>query len=440
VQPLRIALRNVVRHRKRTLLLGGAVAFGFFIFTLVNGFTGGLLDTVESNLANAFGGHIYVSGTEVSELGSEISVVRDTAYVDAALTVIKDQIASYNTRSAANASLIFGSKEETQFLVGVEIDQEAGFLDSLTFAEGDPEAFRATETGILLPTEMIEKLDLEVGESIIVKAPTINGQLSIGDFIITGSFQSQEDFGFAVGYTHIKSLNTLLDMEAGQFQTLNIYLKDLGEVEQATDALYAELGSLAPVVPRDIDTSSRDFALAFGLGGLISVDEADRWEGTKFDVTNVDDNLEGLNALVNVMNAIGLTIFLIIILIIMVGVMNSYRMVMIERTPEIGTMRAMGVQRGGIRNIFIWEAFFIAFGGAISGLILALLVMGGLGLIAFGPSDFSFFLDRGHLQFAITVPETLGNILLICVMSVASVLIPARAAARLKPAEALRAS
>ena len=440
MQPLRIALRNVVRHHKRTLLLGGAVAFGFFIFTLINGFTGGLLDTVESNLANAFGGHIYVSGTEVSEQGSEISVVRDTAYVDAALTVIKDRIASYNTRSAANASLIFGSKEETQFLVGVEIDQEVRLLEGLTFVEGDPEAFRATETGILLPTETIEKLGLEIGERIIVKAMTINGQLNIGDFIVTGSFQSEEDFGFAVGYAHIEALNALINMGAGQYQTLNIYLKDLSEIAAATDAIYAELASLAKVVPRDQGDSGPDFALAFGLGGLPSVDEADRWGGTKFDVTNVNDNLEGLNALVNVMNTIGLVIFLIIILIIMVGVMNSYRMVMIERTSEIGTMRAMGVQRRGIRNIFIWEAFFIAFSGAITGLILALLTMGALGLIAFGPSDFSFFLDQGHLQFAITAPETLANILLICAMSVASVLIPARAAARLKPAEALRAS
>jgi putative ABC transport system permease protein len=440
VQSIRIALRNVTRQFRRTLLLGSAVAFGFFIFTLINGFTGGLLDTVEGNVASAFGGHIYVSGTEVSELGSELSVIRDTSVLEDALLVLEDSIASYNTRSSANASLIFSTKEETQFLVGVETAQEGAFLENITFVEGNAEAFLTTETGLLLPSNTLEKLGLEVGESVIVKATTINGQLNIADFIITGSITGQENFGFAVGYARIGALNALLDMEPGQYQTLSIDLEDLSLVEAATDILYQELDARAATVPRDADEGGPDFRLAFGLGGLISVDEDERWEGTKFEITNVNDVLEGLNTLVNVMNGIGLTIFLIIILIIMVGVMNSYRMVMIERTAEIGTMRAMGVQREGIRNIFVWEAFFIAFSGAATGLVVALLTIGGIGLIDFGPNDFSFFLEQGHLRFVITVPETLGNILLICAMSVASVLIPARAAARLKPAEALRAS
>jgi putative ABC transport system permease protein len=141
------------------------------------------------------------------------------------------------------------------------------------------------------------------------------------------------------------------------------------------------------------------------------------------------------------MQNLSLGIFVIILGIIMVGVMNSYRMVMIERTAEIGTMRAMGVQKAGIRAIFIWEAFFIALGGALVGLVLAFLVMIGLGLINFGiSSTFSFFLNQGYLQFSVTGGEIFRNILLICLMSIAAVLIPARAAANLKPAEALRAS
>ena len=53
MQIMLIAFRNVVRQLKRSLLLGGAVAFGFFIFTLINGFTGGLINTVEVNVADA---------------------------------------------------------------------------------------------------------------------------------------------------------------------------------------------------------------------------------------------------------------------------------------------------------------------------------------------------------------------------------------------------
>jgi len=441
MQPLRIAFRNVSRHLKRTLLLGGAIAFGFLVFTILNGFTGGLLETVEGNVANVLGGHIYVSGSEVSEQGSEITVIRDTAAIKDALHAIEDQVLSYNTRSSANSSLIFGSREETLNLVGVDFSQEQDFLDNLDFVAGTPQHFLDNETGILLPEDIIDKLGLEVGESILIKTTTINGQQNVVDAVVVGSLGSQEGFGVSVGYTHIAMLNSLLDMEPGQFQTLNIYVNDLGKLEATTDALYQELASRAEVEPRSTNGngSRRNFARAFGFSRLSRVDENERWLGTKFSISNLDERTTGITALVGVMNNIALVIFLIIIGIIMVGIMNSYRMVMIERTAEIGTMRAMGVQKTGIRNIFVWEALFIALGGALVGLVVALLSMGGISLVDFGPSNFSFFLDQGHLQFTVTFIKILGNMFLLCAMSVVSVFLPAQAAANLRPAEALRA-
>ena len=149
MQPLKIAFRNVSRQRKRGLLLGGAIAFGFFIFTLLNGFTGGLLKTVEGNIAGALGGHIYVSGSEVSAQGSEISVIRDTGTLDEALTVIQDQIASSNTHASATSSLTFGANEETQMIEGVNFAAENGFINDLTFVEGSAQAFLANDNAHL---------------------------------------------------------------------------------------------------------------------------------------------------------------------------------------------------------------------------------------------------------------------------------------------------
>lgn len=443
MQSLRIAYRNVLRQGKRTALLGGAIAFGFFIFTLLNGFTAGLLDSVAENFADASGGHIYVAGSEVSDLGSEISVIRDRAAVEAALRSIDEQILSYNTRSSARASIIFGSKEESVTLEGVNFAQESDFIDSLSFAEGSKDAFLANPNGILLPEETLEDLGIEVGESVILKTTTINGQQNVGDAVVVGSLVAQSLFvpGAPIfGYGHIEMLNGLLNMSGDQYQTLNIYLNDLEAIDSATKTLHTELARTTTVEPRE---ENRGFAppdpSELGFGGLSSVDEGERWEGTRFEVTNLNDNLEGINALVGVINAIGLIIFLVIIVIIMVGIMNSYRMVMIERTAEIGTMRAMGVHKGGIRNIFIWEALFVALSGTLIGLLVAFLAMGGVGLINFGTgSAFSLFLNQGRMNFTISPLGTLGNILLICLMSAAAVYLPARAAAQLQPAEALR--
>ena len=444
MQPLRIAYRNVLRQAKRSLLLGGAIAFGFFIFTLLNGFTGGLVGSVSQNLARNLGGQLYVSGSVVSDLGSEVSVVRNTSTLDDALVSIREQIVSSNTRSSARVSVIFASREEVVELTGVNFTQETGVLDTLELASGSTETFLANKAGILLPEGTVQALGLEPGESVIVKTTTVTGQQNVSDFVLLGSLTEQELLAAGTtsqSYAHLGAVNELLGLGEGQYQTLNLYLNDTSELETVTNILYTALAETATVEPRDTGGFALpDPAEFLGFGGPSRVDEAERWQGTKFEVTNLNDQLEGVTALVTLINAVGWTVFIVILLIIMVGVMNAYRMVMIERTAEIGTMRAMGVQKAGIRNIFVWEALVVALGGTLAGLVLAAVTMAGIGLIDFGSGGaLGLFLNQGHLAFDLALFDTLFNIVLICVLSAAAVYVPARAAARLEPAEALRA-
>ena len=445
MQSLRIAYRNVLRGWRRTLLLGGAIAFGFFIFTLLNALTGGMVGTVSQNLASSLGGHLYVSGSEVSDLGSEVSVVRDTGTLETALGSLAGQVASYSARSSAQVGVIFGSREETTELIGVDFAQESDFLASLEFSAGSAAALSQNEAGIALPEALTQDLGIQVGESVVVRTTTITGQQNIGDFVVAGALAADEAFGppglAAQSYAHLGALNTLLGMEPGQYQSLNIYLNNLEGLETATTTLYDALAQTAPVEPRETGGGGLPNPADFlTLGGLSSVDEDERWQGTKFEVTNLNDELDSVFTIVTLINSIGLIVFVVILIIIMVGIINSYRMVMMERTAEIGTMRAMGVQREGVRNIFLWEALFVALGGTALGLALAAMAMVGLGFVTF-PADgaFGIFLNEGRFAFDLSLLTTLSNIALVCLMSVAAVYLPARAAARLQPAEALRA-
>ena len=74
---LRIAFRNTGRQKKRTVLLAGAIAFGVLVVTLLNGFTGGVSRNIERALTDLIGGHVYVSGTELTESRLIIDVIRD---------------------------------------------------------------------------------------------------------------------------------------------------------------------------------------------------------------------------------------------------------------------------------------------------------------------------------------------------------------------------
>lgn len=429
---LRIAFRNVFRQRKRVVLLGGAIAFGFFVVTLVGGFSGGLLVSVERNLAALLGGHLYVTGSEVGEGGRELAVLSDSETLDEALRAIAGDIISVNARSSAGVALIFGSSEETLFVSGIVAAEEQAVLEALRFTGGDVQSFLDQEAGIIVPQETLERLRLEVGEQVIVRASTVTGQQNVAEFVIVGTTEGSTDFGITSGYAHREALNRLLALAPGQYQQLNIFVRDVAALEATTLSLHGELERLGQVAPREEGESG------FTFGGPEIVDEDARWEGTRFSVGNINDFLGEISALVSIMNRIALAVFVVILVIIMVGVTNAYRLVMLERTAEIGSMRAMGAQRANIRSIFFWEAGFVALAGVVVGLAAALVVIGGMSFIALPSSPFDFFLDDNRLRFTLAATPLLTNALLITAMTLLAVSLPAQAAARLEPAEALR--
>jgi putative ABC transport system permease protein len=60
--------------------------------------------------------------------------------------------------------------------------------------------------------------------------------------------------------------------------------------------------------------------------------------------------------------------------IVLFTVGNTMSMAVLERTAEIGTLRAMGLRRSGIRRLFMSEGLLLGLIGAVAGVIVALLV------------------------------------------------------------------
>ncbi len=58
--------------------------------------------------------------------------------------------------------------------------------------------------------------------------------------------------------------------------------------------------------------------------------------------------------------------------IVLFTVSNTMSMAVVERTSEIGTLRAMGLRRSGIRRLFLTEGFFLGVLGAVLGIVAAL--------------------------------------------------------------------
>ncbi|MBN1648791.1 MAG: ABC transporter permease [Spirochaetales bacterium] len=457
-----IALKNTLRQKKRSVMLAGAIAFGLIVMTAINGLTNGLTESVKQNIANSLSGHIFVNAAEISPDRQDINVIRDDSLVIEALGNSGLDYLFITRRSNLHGTLIFGSREINQAIQGVNWQDEPGFMESLHITGGSVENLR-NPRAVILPEKSAAKLGVQIGEEITVHTSTVSGQNNLGEFILAATVADEGGFGLSNGFANLRYVNELINIKGGEFTSINVYLNDIGKTRESAERLHNELAKIAETDPLEKD---EDQAVLPGSGpsggrtlpmmkGMMSrvlpgPGFADMFGGQKngpgsetktvYSITTVEDLTGGMETIVSVFDTLSLIVFGVLLLIIMVGITNSFRMILIERTREIGTLRAMGMQKTEVKTLFILEAFIIAVSGALAGVIIAAALMGGFSLIEFGTNEtLSMFLTKGSLLFKIGVAETVRNILIVAAVSIAAAWSPAGKAGKLLPAEALRA-
>ncbi len=158
------------------------------------------------------------------------------------------------------------------------------------------------------------------------------------------------------------------------------------------------------------------------------------------DVNTMYETASDVLKLEGALNLITIIAVLILFFIIVLGVINTLRMSIRERTREIGTIRAIGMQKRDVRSIFMLETVSLTFIAAVSGIILSFIIMGLLSLIKFNVVDnpMGILLLNQHLHFLPTVTGIIFNIVLIIIIAALTAYFPARRAAAMSAADALR--
>ncbi len=439
----KISMRNITRQKKRSFLLGGAIAFGIFIIITIGSFTAGMTETLKENFTSIMGGHIYILGTETLESGRIVQVIGDTEDLERAIDTVDDLVEEYHVRSQVRiGEIIYGSKSTTLQVSGIDWKKEQLLKDTLSIAEGSLDNIE-TAGSLVIPEKIAEKLGVIPGESVLIRMDTVTGQKNVGEFTVAAIIQEQDSFSFiSAGYTGMDYLNELIGLEPDEYQYLNLHLEDIEKMDIAAERLVTELEKTSLVETGEEDEEegkdrSHGMMLRGGMSG-ISADEP--WEGTKFSITTLNDIMEPVLQLVNILNIVSLALFVILMIITMVGLINTFRMVLIERTKEIGTMRAIGMHRGSIRSIFLLEALYLALFGAVAGILLSFSTTIITGLIRFtSDSPLGLFLHNGRLQFITSPGSVIKVVVMLSIMTLVAVYLPARKAAKLKVVDALRA-
>ncbi len=436
-------MRNITRQKKRSFLLGGAIAFGIFIIITIGSFTVGMTETLKENFTSIMGGHIYILGTETLDSGRIVQVIGDTEDLEKAIATVDDMVEEYHVRSQVRmGEIIFGSKSTTLQVSGVDWNKEQLLTETLSISDGTLENIE-TAGNLIIPENVAEKLGVQPGESVLIRMDTVTGQKNVGEFTVAAIIQEQDSFSFiSAAYTGMGYLNDLIGLGPNEYQYLNLHLKDIENMDVVAGRLTTELEKTSLVdtdEEEEGEGEDRQHGRMFG-GGMSGISADEPWEGTKFNITTLNDIMEPVLQLVNILNIVSLVLFIILMLITMVGLINTFRMVLIERTKEIGTMRAIGMHRGSVRSIFLLEALYLSLFGAVAGIILSFTTTIITGLIRFtSDSPLGFFLHNGRLQFITSPGSVIQVVIMLSVMTLLAVYLPAKKAAKLKVVDALRA-
>ncbi|MBN1600819.1 MAG: ABC transporter permease [Chitinispirillaceae bacterium] len=164
------------------------------------------------------------------------------------------------------------------------------------------------------------------------------------------------------------------------------------------------------------------------------------WKAIVVDVGSMYETASMVLNLEYALNMITAACVMVLFFIILIGVVNTLRMTIRERTREIGTIRAIGMQCVDVRNSFLIETGLLALISALSGTALAFVTMFGLSQLTFktDANPLGMLLVDGHIFFAPTVLAVCFFIMLIVGIAVVTAYFPARHAAKLSAAEALR--
>ena len=151
-----------------------------------------------------------------------------------------------------------------------------------------------------------------------------------------------------------------------------------------------------------------------------------------FTLQSPQNLLNTLNNIILIIQGVLVGIAAISLVVGGVGIMNTMYTAVLERTKEIGLLKAIGATNQEIMSLFLIESGMLGLFGGIIGVILGYLISKSVEIVAF--QIYESFLIRAEFSFLLII----GSLLFSFFIGALSGVFPAGQAAKLKPVEALR--
>ena len=394
-----LALRNVVRHGRRSAIAISAIAFGTAALLLAGGFIEWIFVNFREYSIHSHLGHIQIVRKETTSVDRQASLL---PLDSAALRSIENRPGVELVAPRISFSGLVSSGDTTLSFIGDGVDpaKDRKLSNSLTISAGEPLA-SDDPAGAIVGEGLAANLGIGPGASLVLLATSSSGGISAVEVHVRGIFytvtKSYDDVALRVPMPVAQQLTRLQGADRWI-----VLLKDTNDTAPVLDALRSEFG---------------DEPLMFQPW----------WQLADF----YNRTVTLFSRQVDVMRAI-------VAIIIVLGISNTMIMNVLERTWEIGTCMALGTRRRSVLAQFVLEGTLLgAFGGVCgfaAGVLLALLISA-IGIPMPPPPGMQHGFEGGIL---VTPALAIGAVALAVTTALAASIYPAYKASRLVIVDALR--
>jgi putative ABC transport system permease protein len=405
----KIAVRNLLRYKRRTLLTASLITIGVvFVLVFVSvsaSFNGMMIGQITDSML----GHIqihrdgYVASIENLPLGLNLNL-DDVRQVEEILGK-QPEIEAYSMRIKFGGGISNFVETTNIRLNGVLPEKEFKTVPLLPSRIVNSNG-HIKQGEIIVPELLSKGMNINIGDTVVVVATNKDGSVNGKQFKVAGIIKSVAGPGGRDGYIHLNDAVELLRMEKMEISEVAVRLKDFGRLKE----LHERLGILFK-----------------NRGGVEdkSMFEVHTWE-----------DLSPFFSIAKMIDLLTFFIKLMLVAIVLISIMNVMIMAVFERVREIGTISAIGTLPHKILSMFIIEGLCLGVAGVLIGNIAGAAIIFMLNLLKI---TFTFGQQKDILLYASIKPNDIMVIsLTVIIVSVVASLQPAFKASKMEPIEALR--
>ena len=330
-----LACRNTLRHRRRSVVAVSITLIGTAAILLASGFA---LYTYEALAQSAArnSGHLILATPKMFSDEESVSMefgLEHPQEITGRLMADRD-VRAVLPQVDFGGLLSNGDKSVVMFGVGVDPDSEFRVKGPfLKIVSGDVLSSEAEQPGALVGEGLARSLHLQVGSGVTALSTTSEGSMNAIDLVVEGIFSTGvPDVDRRLVYIDLKEAQQMLKTD--RVSRIGVFL---GHMEDTPDAQTRVMSAFPNLAVRT-------------------------WQDEAFFYTSVRDLYN------RIFGMLGAVIGVIVVFV----VTNAMAMAIIERTREMGTLRALGTSSGQLTRGLALEGLMLGGVGAALGALLAL--------------------------------------------------------------------